>query len=66
MEVSQAGLVVRSGDAAALAQAVKTMAGAGNSERKEMGLRGRTYAAEHFDRAMLISRLETWLADLKL
>ena len=66
VEVSQAGLVVRSGDAAALAQAVKTMAGAGDSERKEMGLRGRTYAAEHFDRAMLISRLETWLADLKL
>ena len=33
-------------------------------ERREMGLQGRRYFEAHFERHMLLERLENWLKDL--
>jgi glycosyltransferase involved in cell wall biosynthesis len=34
------------------------------SDRETMGLRGRTYYESHFERQMLLDRLETWMEEL--
>ena len=62
---SEAGYVAPSGDAGALAEAVRRLAATSAEERRDMGRRGRDYAAEHFDRETLIGRLEAWLNEIK-
>ena len=34
------------------------------TEREEMGLKGRKYFEEHFDSTRLVGQLESWLLDL--
>jgi len=59
-----AGLVAPSGDSAALAEAVLTLAGRDPAERERMGAAGRAYCRRNFDRADLLGRLEGWLEEL--
>ncbi len=56
-----AGLVAGSGDPDALARAVLDMYRKPESERLAMGQRGRRYFEQHFEREMLLSRLENWM-----
>ena len=56
IEEAGAGVFVQPGDPAALANAIRKMAG----ERQtgvQMGLRGRQYVETHFDRAELAAKL---------
>ena len=62
---AKAGLTCAPGDAEALASTIRTMAGLGAKERGEMGAAGYQYFKQHFDRDMLIDRLEGWMADLR-
>jgi colanic acid biosynthesis glycosyl transferase WcaI len=59
-----AGLAVKAGDAVALADAVLKFYRMPAPEREAMGRRGRDYFAQHFERSLLISRLETWGREL--
>jgi len=59
-----AGLAVKAGDAVALADAVLKFYRMPVPEREAMGRRGRDYFARHFERSLLISRLETWGRDI--
>jgi len=56
-----AGIVAGSGDPAALARAVLDIYRKPESERLAMGQRGRRYFEQHFEREMLLSRLENWM-----
>ena len=58
------GLVCASGDAAALARHVQTLAGLPLSDRVAMGERARQYGRHEFDRSTLIARLEQWMFEL--
>ncbi len=60
---AQAGLTCESGDGAGLAQAVLAFAAMPTAEIKQMGLNGRKYAQQEFDRAQLMERLEAFLAE---
>ena len=60
-----AGVAVGAGDPAALANAVLTLARLSADERQAMGERGRRYFEQHFEREMLLSRLENWMNELK-
>ncbi|WP_445781391.1 glycosyltransferase family 4 protein [Shewanella sp.] len=60
---AQAGLACEAGDGAGLAQAVPVMAAMPREERQRMGLNGRRYAQQEFDRAQLMDRLEALLAE---
>jgi glycosyltransferase involved in cell wall biosynthesis len=56
IEEAEAGVFVQPGDPAALADAIRLLAG--NREKGiQMGLRGREYVAAHFDRAELAAQL---------
>ena len=59
-----AGLVCDAGDAASLAHHVLTLAGLPAAERAAMGERARDYGRREFDRGVLVTRLEQWLAEL--
>lgn len=59
-----AGLTCASGDAAMLATLVERLAATNVHDRSAMGDRGRVYAAQEFDRDVLLKQLETWIADL--
>jgi colanic acid biosynthesis glycosyl transferase WcaI len=59
-----AGLVVPAEDAGALARAVLKLYEMPPEEREQMGSRGRAYFEEHFEREMLLDRLESWMAEL--
>jgi glycosyltransferase involved in cell wall biosynthesis len=61
---SGAGIAVAAEDADALAHAILTMCQLPEGERREMGLRGRRYFESHFERRMLLGRLERWLLGL--
>lgn len=61
---ARAGLAVAAGDAGGLAAAVRELMARSEAERAEMGRRGRHFHARHFDRTMLISRLERRLERL--
>ena len=63
---SGAGLVCGAGDGAALASQVETLAALDASQRVAMGERGQRYCQKEFDRAALMSMLESWLADARL
>ena len=64
IEEAGAGLVCAAGDAQALAGRVEHLAEMSAAERAAMGARGRAYCQREFDRATLISRLETWFAEV--
>ena len=59
-----AGVAVAAGDARALADAVLELARKPRPEREAMGERGRRYFEQHFERALLLARLEGWMTDL--
>lgn len=63
IEEAGAGLVVPSGDAAALARKARALADLAPEARARMGENGRRYGETCFKRATLISQLETWLAN---
>ncbi len=58
---ADAGLTCDAGDGAGLAKAVMTMAAMSSYERCQLGLNGRRYAQNEFDRTKLIERLEAML-----
>jgi glycosyltransferase involved in cell wall biosynthesis len=58
VEEAGAGLTAPAEDLEALARAVLRMYETSAEEREEMGLRGKTYAEEHFEREGLLDRLE--------
>lgn len=64
IEEAGAGISCPAGDPKALAEAVLTMYRMPESERKAMGLRGRAYYECHFEREMLLDRLNGWLEEL--
>lgn len=51
-------------DAEALAESVLAMYRMPKEEREAMGIRGRKYCEENFEREMLIDRLENWMREL--
>jgi glycosyltransferase involved in cell wall biosynthesis len=61
---SGAGIAVSAGDAAALAGAVLRLYRTPDAERNAMGQRGREYFNQHFERALLLSRIEEWGSEL--
>ncbi len=61
---SGAGPAVRAGDAAGLADAVVKLSHMPAAEREAMGQRGRDYFDRHFDRTLLLARLEDWGSEL--
>lgn len=60
---SGSGLICPPEDAAALAGAVLQMYNISQSEREAMGSRGRAYFDTHFDRQLLLDRLEGWMQE---
>ena len=58
IEESEAGLVCPAEDAGGLADTVMELRNATPTERQAMGRRGRAYFERHFEREMLITRLE--------
>ena len=59
-----AGVAVPAGDARALADAVLMLARQPRAEREAMGASGRRYFERHFERTLLIARLESWMINL--
>lgn len=64
VEDSDAGLTAPAEDADALAAAVLKLYETPPEERAEMGRRGRAYFERHFEREMLLDRLEGWMREL--
>jgi len=60
-----AGLTARPEDARALAEAVLTMYRMPQEDRMAMGLKGRSYFEAHFERDLLLERLDRWMKELK-
>ncbi len=60
---SGAGLSCAAEDAHALAQAVLKLYRMNPMERQEMGQKGRTYYETHFQRELLLDRLEEWIRE---
>jgi glycosyltransferase involved in cell wall biosynthesis len=60
IEESGAGIAVRAGDAGALAEGVLRLYRMPRHEREAMGQRGRRYFEQHFERELLLGRLEEW------
>jgi glycosyltransferase involved in cell wall biosynthesis len=61
---SGAGFSSPAEDANALAESVLAMYRMPKEERDAMGMRGREYCEENFEREMLINRLEDWMREL--
>jgi glycosyltransferase involved in cell wall biosynthesis len=59
-----AGLACPAENPAALAEAILTIYRMSAAERQEMGMRGRAYYEKHFDRSMLLDRLNNWMREL--
>ncbi|MBW3569604.1 MAG: glycosyltransferase family 4 protein [Gemmatimonadetes bacterium] len=64
VEESGAGLACPASDPDALADRVRTLAALPAAERARMGERGRAYFLEHFEREMLLDRLNGWMEEL--
>lgn len=62
VEEAGAGLAVPAGDAAALAAAVVRMRETPAEERERMSERGRQYYVRHFERGIVVSRIEELMA----
>lgn len=63
VEEAGAGLTVHTEDPHALAQTVLKMYQMDAEERKQMGYNGKVYFDEHFERDVLLNRLETWMCE---
>ncbi|MGB3224202.1 MAG: glycosyltransferase family 4 protein, partial [Desulforhopalus sp.] len=61
---ASAGVVVAAGDAEKLAEAVLELYHMKESDRVFMGEKGRSYYETHFEREMLIRRIERWMQEL--
>jgi len=61
---SGAGVSVRAGDAAALADAVLTLYRTPAPEREAMGQRGRDYFKRNFERTLLLAQIEEWAREI--
>jgi glycosyltransferase involved in cell wall biosynthesis len=61
---AEAGFAVPADDADALAQAVLDMQKMPHSERAAMGAKARRYFEAHFERRMLLARLNQWITEL--
>jgi len=61
---SGAGVAVKAGDAAALADAILKVYRTPAAEREAMGQRGRDYFRQHFERSLLLGRVEEWAQEL--
>lgn len=59
-----AGFTCPAGDGSALAQSVQRLADLSDKEKAGLGQSGRDYCAKNFNRATLISALETWIQEL--
>ena len=62
---SGAGVAVPAESPAALAAAVLSLYSMAEEERRKMGEQGRRYFESHFERNVLLSRLEGWMKELK-
>jgi glycosyltransferase involved in cell wall biosynthesis len=60
-----AGLTPMPEDPQALAEAIMVMYQMPEEARRAMGLRGRGYFETHFERGLLLERLEEWMNELK-
>ncbi|MFI5330966.1 MAG: glycosyltransferase family 4 protein [Desulfobaccales bacterium] len=60
-----AGLTGPAGDPKTLAEKVLAMVGLSKPQRRAMGLRGRAYFDQHFEREMLLDRLEALMQQVK-
>lgn len=60
-----AGLTPTPEDARAVADAILVMYQMPEDARRMMGLRGRSYFETHFERAMLLERLDRWITEVK-
>jgi glycosyltransferase involved in cell wall biosynthesis len=58
------GIACPAEDPEALSAAVLTMHLMSKTEREAMGLRGRAYFEKHFERTMLLDRLEKWMEEV--
>ena len=65
IEEANAGLTTTSGNSAALAEIVMNMYKLSAHKRVQMGLEGRKYFEEHFQRDILLQKLESWMWELK-
>lgn len=61
---ARAGLAVSMENPEALAEAVLTMYQMPPTQRAEMGAQGRRYFEEHFERGMLLRRLQLWISQV--
>ena len=64
IEEAGAGLTAPADDADALAQAVLDMYRMTSAERAAMGTRAQRYFVTHFERRMLLERLDKWMKEL--
>jgi glycosyltransferase involved in cell wall biosynthesis len=62
---SGAGFAVSAGNATSLAETILKMFNMSESERSEMGQKGKTYFDANFKRDMLVDKLNTWLEEWK-
>src|SRR5436190_1157447 len=60
-----AGIAVGPENPRALADAVLKLYEMSQAEREAVGARGRQYFEQHFEREMLLTRLESWMQDVK-
>src|SRR3990167_2626530 len=65
IEESKAGVVTQSSDPASLAQIAMDLHSLKPDVRMQMGLNGKKYFDEHFQRDMLLGKLEHWMLELK-
>lgn len=65
VEEAGAGLTCEADNSEALAETVLELYRMPESERLAMGQRGRAYYEAHFEREMLLDRLEGWMRELK-
>jgi glycosyltransferase involved in cell wall biosynthesis len=60
-----AGLTATPEDAKAVADAILVMYQMPEDARRMMGLRGRSYFETHFERALLLERLDRWITEVR-
>lgn len=64
IQESGSGVAAPAGDAAALAEGVRRLHGLSRQEREAMGQNGRRYFEQHFERELLLDRLDEWMKGL--
>ncbi len=64
IEEAGAGIAVGAGDDKHLAEAVLKLYHMPVEQRRAMGEKGRDYYDKHFEREMLVARLEQWMRDV--